>query len=70
MIGITAIVANLALTLSLIVAVVFGIAEVRSAERDRRERLTLETLHNFQTHEFAVSFITLFLMICRAHGKK
>ena len=53
MIGITAIVANLALTLSLIVAVVFGIAEVRSAERDRRERLTLETLHNFQTHEFA-----------------
>jgi hypothetical protein len=47
------IIANLALTLSLIVAVVFGIAEVRTAKRDRRERLTLETLHNFQTREFA-----------------
>ena len=50
---ITAIIANLALTLSLIVAVIFGLAEVRAAARDRRERLTLETLHNFQTREFA-----------------
>ncbi len=57
---ITAIIANLALTLSLIVAVVFGIAEVRAAARDRRERLTLETLHNFQTREFAelINYIT------------
>jgi hypothetical protein len=47
------IIADLALTLSLIVAVVFGVAEVRAAARDRRERLTLETLHNFQTREFA-----------------
>lgn len=45
--------ANLALTLSLIVAVIFGIAQVKSANRDRRERLTLETLRNFQTREFA-----------------
>jgi hypothetical protein len=45
--------ANLALTLSFIVALVFGIAQVRAAARDRRERLTLETLRNFQTHEFA-----------------
>jgi hypothetical protein len=47
------IIANLALTLSFIVAVIFGIAQVRAASRDRNERLTLETLHNFQTREFA-----------------
>jgi hypothetical protein len=45
--------ANLALTLSLIVAVVFGIAQARTAARDRRERLTLETLRTFETREFA-----------------
>ncbi len=45
--------ANLALALSFIVALIFGIAQVRAASRDRRERLTLETLRNFQTHEFA-----------------
>ena len=48
-----AILANLALTLSLIVGIVFGIAQVKAAARDRKERLTLETLRNFQTHEFA-----------------
>ena len=47
------VIANLALTLSFLVALVFGIAQVRVAARDRRERLTLETLRNFQTHEFA-----------------
>src|SRR6266699_1394691 len=45
--------ANLALALSFIVGLVFGIAQVRAAARDRRERLTLETLRNFQTREFA-----------------
>ncbi|MDB5232185.1 MAG: hypothetical protein JWN76_2990 [Chitinophagaceae bacterium] len=45
--------ANLALTLSLIVAIVFGIAEVNATKRDRRERLTVETLNNFQSREFA-----------------
>jgi hypothetical protein len=48
-----ALIANLALTLSFIVALIFGIAQVRTAERDRRERLTLETLNSFQTREFA-----------------
>jgi hypothetical protein len=48
-----ALLANIALTLSLIVAVVFGIAQVNTAKRDRRDRLTLETLRNFQTREFA-----------------
>jgi hypothetical protein len=52
--------ANVALALSLVVALVFGIAQVRAAARDRRERLTLETLRNFQTREFAelIHFIT------------
>jgi hypothetical protein len=45
--------ANLALSLSLIVAVIFGIAQVRAAASDRRERLTLEALRTFQTREFA-----------------
>jgi hypothetical protein len=45
--------ANLALTLSLIVAIIFGIVQARTANRDRKERLTLETLRNFQTREFS-----------------
>ena len=48
-----ALIANIALTLSFIVALIFGIAQVKAAARDRRERLTLETLRNFQTREFA-----------------
>src|SRR5258708_39839646 len=50
---IIATIANLALALSVIVALVFGIAQVRAAERDRRERLTLDTLRNYQSREFA-----------------
>lgn len=50
---IIALIANLALTLSFIVAVIFGIAQVKTTQRDRRERLTLETLRNFQTREFS-----------------
>jgi hypothetical protein len=46
-------ISNVALTLSLVVAIIFGIAQVRAAARDRHERLTLETLRNFQTREFA-----------------
>src|SRR6266498_4436512 len=46
-------IANFALALSFIVALIFGIAQVKAAARDRRERLTLETLRNFQTREFA-----------------
>jgi len=45
--------ADLALTLSVIVAVIFGIVQVTTSNRDRQERLTLETLRNFQTREFA-----------------
>ncbi len=54
------ILANVSLALSFVVALVFGITQVRVAARDRRERLTLEALRNFQTREFAqlVQFIT------------
>lgn len=46
-------VANVALALSFIVGLVFGIAQVRAAARDRRDRLTLEALRNYQSREFA-----------------
>ena len=45
--------ANVALTLSFIVALIFGIVQVRAAARDRREHFTLETLRTFQTREFS-----------------
>jgi len=48
-----ALLANIALSLSVIIAVIFGITQVRTSNRDRKERLTLETLRNFQTREFA-----------------
>lgn len=48
-----ALIANVALSLSFIVGLVFGIAQVRAAARDRRERLTLEAMRNFQTREFS-----------------
>jgi len=51
--------ANLALTLSVIVALIFGVAQVKMAARDRRERLTLETLRNYQTREFAELMISI-----------
>lgn len=53
MFEIIALIANVSLALSFIVALVFGIAQVRAAARDRRERLTLETLDDFQTREFS-----------------
>ncbi|HLX90562.1 MAG TPA: hypothetical protein VKR32_02695 [Puia sp.] len=48
-----AVIANVALALSFIVGLIFGIAQVRTASRDRRERLTLEALREFQSREFA-----------------
>src|SRR5450432_3743157 len=48
-----ALIANIALTLSFIAALIFGIAQVKAGARERQERLTLETLRNYQTHEFA-----------------
>jgi hypothetical protein len=53
-------VANISLALSFVVALIFGIVQVRAAARDRREGLALETLRSFQTHEFAtlIHYIT------------
>ena len=51
--AIVTLLANIALALSVVVAVIFGIAQVRAAARDRRERLTLETLRTFSGREFA-----------------
>lgn len=45
--------ANVALTLSFIAGLIFGITQVHVATRDRRERFTLETLRSFQTRDFA-----------------
>jgi hypothetical protein len=50
---IVALIGNLAIAVSVIVALVFGVAQTRAAARDRKERLTLETLRLFQTREFA-----------------
>ena len=44
---IIAMIANLSLALSFIIALIFGIGQVRAAERDRKDRFTLETLRNF-----------------------
>jgi hypothetical protein len=53
-------IANIAIALSVIVAFIFGIAQVNAAVRDRRDRLTLEVLRQFQSREFAelLYFIT------------
>src|SRR3984885_5951674 len=53
-------IANIALALSFVVALVFGIQQVRAAARDRREGLALDTLRGFQTHEFStlIHYIT------------
>jgi len=53
-------IANLALTLSFLVALIFGIAQVHAAKRDRKERLTLDALRNFQSREFAelINYVT------------
>ena len=52
-IDIIAIIANLAIALSFLVALAFGIAQVKAAAKDRKERLTIGALVSFQTREFA-----------------
>ena len=47
------VIANISLALSFLIALVFGISQVKAAGRDRKERFTLETLRNFQSREFA-----------------
>jgi hypothetical protein len=45
--------ANLSLALTFLVGLVFGVAQVKAAAKDRKERLTLGALRSFQTREFA-----------------
>jgi hypothetical protein len=45
-------IANIALALSFIVGLIFGIAQVKTSARDRRERLTIQTVREFQSREF------------------
>lgn len=52
-------IANVSLALTFLAGLIFGIAQVKAAARDRRERLTIETLRVFQTREFA-EFINFF----------
>ena len=52
-VALVTIIGNLAIALSVVVAVVFGIAQARGAARDRKERLAIETVRSFQTREFA-----------------
>jgi hypothetical protein len=46
-------IANISLSLTFLAGLIFGIAQVKVAARDRRERLTIETLRAFQSREFA-----------------
>jgi len=50
---IISLIANIALALSFIVGLIFGITQVKAAARDRRERFSLEALRSFQTREFS-----------------
>jgi len=46
-------IANISLSLTFLVGLVVGYAQIKAAARDRRERLTLETLRVFQSYNFA-----------------
>lgn len=52
-----AVIANIALSLSVVVAIIFGLVQIKVAKRDRRERLTVETLQAFHSKEFAELFL-------------
>lgn len=47
------VIADISLALSFVIALIFGIVQVQHSARDRKERLTLEALRNFQSREFA-----------------
>ena len=51
-----AITGDIAIALSFLAALGFGIGQVRSANRDRRERLTIETVRAMQTRQLAEHF--------------
>ena len=45
--------ANIAIALSVFVAVFFGVVQARGSAKERRERLTLQVVRGLQTREFA-----------------
>lgn len=51
--------ANLAIAISAVVALVFGILQVLAAVRDRRERLTIEVVRGLQSREFSQQMMDL-----------
>ena len=51
-----AITGDIAIALSFLAALGFGIGQVRSAAQDRRERLTVATVQGMQTRELAAHF--------------
>ena len=51
--NIVTLVSDVSLTLTLIVTAIFGIAELRASERERRERFALDYLATFQSRDFA-----------------
>lgn len=53
LVDLVTVIGNLSLAVSFVVALIFGIAQVKLMARDRRERLTLETLRTFQSREVA-----------------
>jgi len=51
-----AVIGDIAIALSFLAALGFGIGQVRSGARDRRERLTVATVQGLQTREMAAHF--------------
>jgi hypothetical protein len=47
------VIGNIAIALSFVIALIFGVAQVQAAARDRRERMTLEALRSFSGRDFA-----------------
>ena len=54
--SVAAITADFAIAASFVAALGFGIAQVRTSVRDRRERLTVATVRELQTREMAAHF--------------
>jgi len=53
---VAAVIGDTAIALSFLAALGFGIGQVRTAGRDRRERLTVATVQGMQTRELAAHF--------------
>lgn len=51
--GLIELIANISLALTFLAGLIFGLAQVKAAARDRKERFTLEALRAFQTRDFA-----------------